>query len=159
MAEILRAGPAMMTTIPNIAVKRTRVLVAEDEEDFRGVVVAELRDDGYEVLEARDGDELLELITPPVIFRPPDAIVADIWMPGIDGLSVTAGLRGNGWATPIILMTANATQEVHKRAHDLRADGLFQKPFEMRDLQRELRGLIAHSGGWRAAAPTLPDLS
>ena len=149
----------MMTSIPNIVTKRTRVLVADDEDDFRAVVVAALRDDGYDVLEARNGDELLELITPPVIFRPPDAIVADVWMPGVDGLSVTAGLRGTGWATPIILMTANATREVHTRARELRADGLFQKPFDMGDLRRDLRGLIAHSGGWRAAAPTLPDLS
>lgn len=149
----------MTISMPTIDAKRTRVLVAEDEDDFRGLVVAALRDDGYEVLEARNGDELLELITPPVIFRPPDAIVADIWMPGVDGLSVTAGLRGNNWATPIILMTANATREVHARALELRADGLFQKPFEMRDLRRELRGLLGRSGGWRAAAPTLPDLS
>jgi len=138
---------------------RNRVLVAEDEEDFRRLVVAALSDDGYEVIEARNGDELLELITPPVIFRPPDAIVADIWMPGVDGLSVTAGLRGSGWSTPIVLMTANATPEVLARALELRADGLFQKPFEMRDLRRELRGLLARGGGWRAAAPTLPDLS
>ena len=149
----------MNSSMPNIIAKRNRVLVADDEDDFRGLVVAALRDDGYEIIEARNGDELLELITPPVIFRPPDAIVADIWMPGIDGLSVTAGLRGSGWSTPIILMTANATQEVHSRALELRADGLFQKPFEMRDLRRELRGMISRSGGWRAAAPTLPDLS
>ena len=145
--------------MPTIIAKRTRVLVADDEDDFRGLVVASLRDDGYEVLEARNGDELLELITPPVIFRPPDAIVADIWMPGVDGLSVTAGLRGNGWATPIILMTANATRDVCARALELRADGLFQKPFDMSDLRHELRGLLARSGGWRSVAPTLPDLS
>lgn len=145
--------------MPNIIAKRTRVLVAEDEDDFRGLVATALRDDGYEVIEAKNGDELLELITPPVIFRPPDAIVADIWMPGIDGLSVTAGLRGTGWATPIILMTANATRDVCSRALELRADGLFQKPFDMGDLRDELRGLLTRSGGWRAAAPTLPDLS
>jgi DNA-binding response OmpR family regulator len=148
----------MMTPTPNIVVKRTRVLVAEDEEDFRSLVVAALREDGYDVLEARNGDELLELITPPVIFRPPDAIVADVWMPGVDGLSVTAGLRGSGWATPIILMTANATREVCSRALELRADGLFQKPFDMSDLKDELRGLLSR-GGWRSTAPTLPDLS
>jgi len=149
----------MMTSIPNIVTKRTRVLVADDEDDFRAVVVAALRDDGYDVLEARNGDELLELITPPVIFRPPDAIVADVWMPGVDGLSVTAGLRGTGWATPIILMTANATREVHTRARELRADGLFQKPFDMGDLRRDLRGLVTRSGGWRSGAPTVPDLT
>jgi two-component system response regulator (stage 0 sporulation protein F) len=79
-------------------------------------------------------------------------------MPGVDGLSVTAGLRGSGWATPIILMTANATPEVHTRARELRADRLFQKPFEIHELRRELRGLVARND-WRSAAPTLPDLS
>jgi CheY-like chemotaxis protein len=148
----------MINVMPDTVATRKRVLVAEDEDDFRAVVVAALRDEGYEILEACTGDELIDLITPPVIFRPPDAIVADIWMPGIDGLSVTAGLRGSGWATPIILMTANATLEVKARARELRADRLFQKPFEILELQRELRGLVARND-WRSAAPTLPDLS
>lgn len=145
-----------MTIVP---ARKTRVLVAEDEEDFRGVVVAALREDGYDVLEAKNGDELIELLTPPVIFRPPDAIVADIWMPGIDGLSVAAGLRGSGWETPIIFMTANATDAVRARARELRANALFQKPFELRDLRRDVQSLLVRSGGWRSTAPTLPDLS
>src|SRR5438445_406562 len=125
----------------SVAARNIRVLVAEDDDDFRSLVVSSLREDGYEVIEARNGDELLELITPPVIFNPPDAIVTDVRMPGVDGLSVTAGLRGTGWATPIILMTAHANDDVRARANELRADGLFQKPFEMRDLRRELRRL------------------
>ena len=142
-----------------IITRPKRVLVAEDEEDFRGVVVAAMRDEGYEVIEARNGEELLELITPAVIFQPPDAIVADIWMPGVDGLAVAEGLRQLGWATPIVLMTANATPEVHARAREIRADHLFQKPFELRDLRRELRTLLARSGGWRCTAPTLPEIA
>ena len=146
-------------SISNVAVKRTRVLVAEDEDDFRGFVVAALRADGYDVIEAKNGEEMLELITPPVLFSPPDAIVADIWMPGLDGLAVTADLRGSGWTTPIILMTANASEKVRTRARELRADALFQKPFELHDLRRDLRALVVRSGGWRATAPTLPEIA
>ena len=147
-----------MTNI-SIVTKRTRVLVADDEPDFRRLVVAALREHGFEVIEASDGDELLERITPPVLFRPPDAIVADVRMPGLDGLAVTADLRGSGWTTPIVLMTAHATDAVRARARELRADAIFQKPFEMSELARDLRALVAHSGGWRNTAPTLPEIA
>src|SRR3954470_12154319 len=70
----------------SIVARNVRVLVAEDDDDFRSLVVSSLREDGYDVIEARTGDELLELITPPVIFDPPDAIVTDVRMPGVDGL-------------------------------------------------------------------------
>lgn len=150
-----------MTTVPSsiVITQKTRILVADDEDDFRGVVVNALREDGYDVIEARNGDELLEIITPPVIFRPPDAIVADIWMPGVDGLSVAAGLRGLGWETPIVFMSANVTDDVRKRSRELRADGLFQKPFEMRDLRRDIQVLVRRSRSCRSVAPTLPDIA
>ncbi len=143
----------------SIVAKRARVLVAEDDDDFRAIVATALRTDGFDVIEARSGDELLERVSPPVLFSPPDAIVADIWMPGLDGLAVTADLRGSGWTTPIVLMTADATDKVRTRARELRADALFQKPFEMRDLGRDLRALVARTGGWRCTAPTLPEIA
>jgi DNA-binding response OmpR family regulator len=56
-------------------------------------------------------------------------------------------------------MSANVTDDVRKRARELRADGLFQKPFEMRDLRRDVGSLIRRSKSSRSVAPTLPDIS
>jgi CheY-like chemotaxis protein len=126
------AIPYVARNVTNLSIgaKRARVLVAEDDDDFRAIVAAALRADGFDVIAARSGDDLLERITPAVLFSPPDAIVADIWMPGLDGLAVTADLHA-----------------------------LFQKPFEMRDLGRDLRALVARTGGWRCTAPTLPEIA
>ncbi len=133
-----------------------RVLVAEDDDDVRLLVVTLLRKDGHDVCEACNGHELLERLARS--HQPPDAIVTDIRMPGIDGLSVLMGLRDTGWATPLVLISAHVDDEVRARAIELRADALFQKPFELADLRRTVQRLL-RAGGWRAMAPTLPDSS
>jgi two-component system, response regulator, stage 0 sporulation protein F len=141
--------------------KRPCVLVADDDDDTRAMLAAVLRRDGYDVTEARDGHELLELLAPsPLRHRtspPPDIIVTDVRMPGVDGMSVLAGLRKTGWATPVILITAFANDGLRARATELRADALFTKPFDVDDVRTAVLNLLG-AGGWRATAPTFPDI-
>ncbi len=138
-----------------------RVLVADDDDDLRAVVAVALRRDGHEVIEARSGHELLERVVPSILRgdagRPPDIIVSDIQMPGIDGLSVLAGLRDTGWATPIVFMSGYVTDAVRARAAALGAAALMRKPFDVDELRAAVASLVTKSN-WRAVAPTLPDL-
>lgn len=120
-----------------------RVLVAEDDDDMRQLVVRALRDEGFYVEEVRSGWELLEYVGSCILDghgeTPLDLIVSDVRMHGVTGLDVLAGLRETDWATPVILLTAFGDAELHAEAHRLGALAVFDKPFDFRDLRRLAR--------------------
>jgi CheY-like chemotaxis protein len=130
--------------VSNHDMKRLHVLVAEDDPDIRHMVVTGLRCDGYEVVEANDGAQLLDRVASSMLFgeaEPPDIIVSDVRMPGFSGLTVLSGLRSAGWTTPIILITAYGSEEVRKHAFDLGATALLEKPFDVDDLRTAVMNL------------------
>jgi CheY-like chemotaxis protein len=99
-----------------------RLLVAEDDGDLRRLLSAALRRDGHEVVEARDGAELLEVLASTLIEpveSPFDVVICQQALPGIPGLTVLAGLRLRQRATPFILVTDEAP--VGERARRLGA--------------------------------------
>jgi CheY-like chemotaxis protein len=122
------------------------ILVAEDDEDIRTLIAIALRRDGYDVIEARTGAELLEHIGSSMLFGdafpPPDVIVSDVRMPGFTGLEVLAGLRDANWHTPILLITAYGNDETYEEAARLGASGVFDKPFDMDDLRTAILNLV-----------------
>jgi DNA-binding response OmpR family regulator len=119
-----RAGPA-------------RVVVAEDDNQFRALLCQALQADGYEVVEARDGTELGELVRS-LLLRSNggcavELMIADVRMPGASGLSVLSELRRCDWNTPVILMSAFADDELAVEAARLGAVVL-DKPFDLQEL-------------------------
>jgi DNA-binding response OmpR family regulator len=118
---------------------RTRILVAEDDDEMRHLLVAALRRDGYEIIEARDGTEAVGYLYPLVFgdctAAPPDLIITDIRMPGWTGIRVLEMVRGGHVPTPVILITAFGAAETHAEARDLGAAGVFDKPFDVDDLR------------------------
>ena len=131
--------------------RRAHVLVAEDDDDLRTMVVTGLRQDGHDLIVARDGVELLEYVASSMLFAEaapePDLIVSDIRMPGFSGLNVLAGLRDERWHTPIVLMTAYADDEIRNEAVRLGASAFFEKPFDVDDLRTAVMNLVSTS--WR----------
>jgi CheY-like chemotaxis protein len=122
------------------------VLVAEDDDDIRAMIVASLRRDGYDVCEARSGAELLDHIGSSMLFADaypaPDIIISDIRMPGFTGLEVLAGLRDANWHTPIVLITAYGDEETYHEAERLGADAVFDKPFDVDDLRTAVLNMM-----------------
>ena len=131
------AGPRHPTT--------ARILVAEDDREMRALLTLSLRRAGYEVLECRDGMELLNQLGafsfPP---RPDDidAVISDIRMPGISGMEVLEALREVGHFPPVILITAFGDEETHLTAKRLGAVAVFDKPFDVEDLVEKIRALV-----------------
>jgi CheY-like chemotaxis protein len=85
-----------------------RILLAEAATDLRRLLGAALRRDGHDVVEARDGAELLEALASTLIepgASPFDLVVCEQTLPGMPGLSVLAGLRARDRATPFVLVT------------------------------------------------------
>lgn len=128
------------------APRRPRVAIAEDNVEMRRLIAATLRADGYEVVEAGDGAELISRLEslggeqgPPRTAV--ELIVSDLRMPGLSGMDVLGAIRDGNWRTPFILITAFGDEETHREAHDLGARAVLDKPF---DLER-LRTLVHES--------------
>jgi two-component system, OmpR family, KDP operon response regulator KdpE len=120
----------------------SRVLIVEDEHGVAQALAINLRARGYEVTLANTGTEALAAAAR----QPPDAVVLDLGLPGIDGNEVITGLRG--WTrAPIIVLSARAGQGDKVVALDLGADDYVTKPFGMDELLARLRAAL------RRAAP------
>jgi CheY-like chemotaxis protein len=112
-------------------------LVADDDDDMRLLVAEALRADGYHVVEARDGAELVEhlrtAIDDPTLR--PDVVVTDVLMPRLSGLGVLGALRRATWNVPVIVITAMADDSVRAVARRLGAVAVLKKPFDIDDLR------------------------
>ncbi|MFM1770336.1 MAG: hypothetical protein RJA22_2865 [Verrucomicrobiota bacterium] len=125
-----------------------RVLIVEDEPDLLASLARSLRDEGYAVDTAADGEEGLYKATT----WDYDALVLDVMLPGQDGWQVLAGLRRTK-ATPVLMLTARDTVRDRVRGLDAGADDYLAKPFDLAELQARLRALIRR--GARQARPVL----
>ena len=102
------------------------MLVVEDEQSIRDLVVYALSDEGHEVDEALDGRSALDLIAR----RRPDVIILDMKMPGMDGWEFARTYRErHGRQTPIIVFTA--ALDAAARAAEVGADTFVSKPFDL----------------------------
>lgn len=110
--------------------EKKMVLVVEDDEDIAYVLKTVLEDAGYSVFSLTDSTSVFEVIKT----ISPHLILLDIWMPGIDGLSITRQLkqRGSSFRVPIILLSA--TTDGKEQARLSGADDFIAKPFDMDNL-------------------------
>lgn len=132
--------------LPPAPSRRARALVADDQPDMRALMAATLRRLGLDVVEVGSGPELLQALvdglTGPSGPLPPDLIVTDVRMPGCSGLEVLARLRRNDWHTPVILVTAFCDPETARRAQQLGAACLLDKPFALEELTLAARAAL-----------------
>jgi DNA-binding NtrC family response regulator len=128
---------------PDIA--PARVLLADDDADMREMVASVLRKDGYEVIEARDGFQMLQYLATHVSDdedSPIDLVISDMRMPGKNGLDVLAGLRWADPSTPFILITGFGDLQTHMEARRLGASAVFDKPFDIEHLRNVVLNLL-----------------
>lgn len=124
------------------AVEQAIALVVEDDPSIRYLLDFILRQQGYGVREAIDGDAGAAAIDDGA---PTDVVVLDIMLPGIDGLSLLRRLRADRrWdATPVVMLTAHGSESQVAAALDIGADDYLGKPFDPADLLERLRRLRA----------------
>jgi len=127
-----------------------RLLVVDDDPSVREALALLLDLNGFDVDTAGDGREAIRTIAS----SPPDAVILDVLMPGIDGIEVCRRLRAVGDRTPVLMLTARA--EVGERVAGLEAgaDDYLAKPFAREELIARLRALLRRTG-WEGDDTTL----
>jgi two-component system OmpR family response regulator len=115
-----------------------RVLVVDDESTLTDLLSMALRYEGWEVKTAADGRTAVSMARE---FRP-DAIVLDIMLPDMDGLSVLNRVRADGTDTPILFLTAKDSLDDRIAGLTAGGDDYVTKPFSLEELVARLRGLI-----------------
>lgn len=103
-----------------------KILVVDDSNSMRNLVAQTLIGAGYEVVQAKDGREALTAATSHTLA----AVISDINMPVMDGLSFVRELRKQGKFTPVIMLTTEASAERKAEAKQAGATGWMVKPFE-----------------------------
>ena len=102
------------------------VMVVEDEAAISEVVATALEDSGYRVLAARDGQEALQMVQR----TPPDVIVLDLMLPGLDGWQFIRWCRADPTATAIPIIIASAAYDAPQDA-DVESLVFVEKPFDL----------------------------
>ena len=125
------------------------VLLAEDDRAIRHALERALTLEGYEVTAVADGVEALAQAHK----TPPDVLLLDVMMPGIDGLQVCRVLRAEGDRTPILMLTARDTVGDRVTGLDAGADDYLVKPFELDELFARIRALLRRSSYAAAVSP------
>lgn len=120
-----------------------RVLVVEDEPDLRRQVKRALSEAGYSVDEAPDGEEGEFLGDT----EPYDAVVLDLGLPKVDGITVLNHWRAAGRDMPVLILTARDSWNEKVAGFDAGADDYLTKPFHMEELLARIRALIRRSAG------------
>jgi two-component system response regulator MprA len=114
------------------------VLLAEDDRAIRHALERALTLEGYRVTAVADGVEALAQAHR----TPPDVLVLDVMMPGIDGLQVCRVLRAEGDRTPILMLTALVETQDRIAGLDAGADDYVVKPFDVEEVFARLRALL-----------------
>jgi DNA-binding response OmpR family regulator len=128
---------------------KPRVLIVDDEPDLLSVLHFGLEVEGFDVLEATDGELALEMARS----HQPDLIVLDLMLPRMDGYKVCRALKFDERykRIPIFILSARSGETDRRLALDLGADAYVTKPYDMRDLVVKIRQRLNLPGKNQAA--------
>lgn len=131
-----------------------RILVVEDHPDIAANIGDYLAARGHVIDFARDGASGHELATRSQY----DALIVDLMLPRMDGLTMCRKLRGAGHDTPVVMLTSRDTVEDTIEGFDAGADDYLTKPFSLQELEVRLRALVRRCQPNRASVLRVADL-
>jgi DNA-binding response OmpR family regulator len=116
------------------------ILIADDDPDILELVSFRLERAGYEVLQARNGEEAVQV----AIVRRPDLAILDVMMPRLDGYEATRRLREHDETRrmPVILLTARVQEDDIARGFEAGADDYVKKPFSPQELGSRVQAVL-----------------
>jgi two-component system OmpR family response regulator len=120
-----------------------RVLVVEDDSKIASFVVNGLRQGGFAVDHAADGEDAMAIASS----TPYDAAVVDIMLPKLDGISLVSHLRAQNVSTPVLFLSAKSSVDDRVRGLQAGGDDYLVKPFAFSDLELNLINRSVHRAG------------
>ena len=153
-AELQNAG-CLCCVILRLVVKAMRILIVEDEHKTAALLSATLTKEGGKVTNAQDGEAGLKAASGGGF----DALLVDIMLPKLDGLSLVRQLRVKGDTTPVIMLSARGEVEQRVEGLDAGADDYLPKPFAMSELIARLRSLLRRHSQQKPVVLTVADLT
>jgi len=114
-----------------------KIMIVDDEPDIREIVKYNMEKEGYQVIEASDGEEAIELIK-----NHPDLIILDIMMTGKDGYEVCREVREAGNNIPIIFLTAMDREFDEVKGLEIGGDDFLTKPFSPKKLIARVKAVL-----------------
>jgi len=130
---------------------KQRILTVDDNEEIRNIIKILLESEGYEVIEARDGDEAISLVDDSI-----DLVILDIMMPGKSGLDVCKGIRET-YQMPILFLTAKGSDSDKSFGLLLGADDYLAKPFSHAELTARVKSLLRRYYVYKGKETTVAD--
>lgn len=131
---------------------RRRILVVDDESSIREVLTHYLEAAGFAVMEASDGATALRIAA----VSPPDLVVLDVMLPGIDGMEVCRRLRSDS-TMPILMLTAKTEEDDKLAGFGIGADDYVTKPFSPREVVVRVQALLRRVEALSVPAMVLDD--
>lgn len=131
---------------PGPAIKAPVILLAEDDDDLRRLLRQILLRDGNDVVEVRNGGEVIDYLASAMLsdsLHPlPDVIVSDIRMPRFNGLDVLRAVAAIDPCTPVVLITAFGDDQLHETAMRAGAHAVIDKPFDTTTLREVVKSAL-----------------
>lgn len=126
-----------------------RLLITDDDRDFRETIAGALADRGFETLQAGDGEEALDVISRQEVHL----LLLDMQMPRLSGLETIERLRSRELVLPLpwILISGALNDEIRARAQAAAAFSILPKPLRLPELTGAVARALADAYGWRAA--------
>jgi DNA-binding response OmpR family regulator len=114
-----------------------KVLIVEDERTLSMIIADTLRDEGFEVVQAYDGNQGLSCLR----VHHPDVVIADVMMPNMDGFEMVRQIRKTDKTTPVLFLTARSSTDDLVAGFKLGANDYLKKPFKMQELIIRVKAL------------------
>ena len=115
-----------------------RILIVDDEKNIASSLEGILSDEGYQISVAGDGLDALEKIQS----DPPDLVLLDIWLPGMDGIEVLKTLKSHHPEIEVLIMSGHGTIDTAVKATKLGAYDFIEKPFSMDHLTQSVENVL-----------------
>jgi two-component system KDP operon response regulator KdpE len=122
------------------ASEKTPILVVDDEPPIRRLLRTSLGAEGFEVLEAENGEKALAVIGS----ARPEIVILDLGLPDLDGLDVIRKMRESGSKLPVIVLSSRGDEKGKVQALNLGADDYVTKPFGIAELVARIRTALRH---------------
>lgn len=119
------------------------MFIVEDDADLGDALSRRLKQDGHAVDWEKDGEAANDILS----YQKYDAIILDIELPSMDGITLLRALRRRGDVTPVLMLTARSRMDDRVDALDIGADDYLSKPFDVREFDARCRALLRRATG------------